>query len=145
MRTTKRSVVSVIAVAGIIASGFTAGTAVAASPQHGPAAAGTQDVAPLAVVNLGLSTAQAKRVQLYLRDFYGYKGAIDGQLGTASWKAMQRNLRNFGYTGAIDGVVGGGTVKALQRLLRSYGYDGAQDGVVGPQTIAAFKTYANTR
>ncbi|PJE96540.1 hypothetical protein CUT44_18845 [Streptomyces carminius] len=147
MRATKRTFVSAVAVAGIAATTLTtAGTSFAASaPDTRPAAVTAEAAAPLAVVNLGLTITQAKNLQAYLRDFYGYTGAIDGQLGTNSWKAMQRSLRNFGYTGAIDGVVGGGTVKALQRLLRSYGYDGPLDGIIGPETKAAFRGYAISR
>ncbi|WP_194926324.1 peptidoglycan-binding domain-containing protein [Catenulispora pinisilvae] len=100
---------------------------------------------PLAVANLGLNTAQAQSVQRWLHTYWGYNGAIDGQLGTNSWEAFQRCLKKYwGYTGAIDGIVGGGTVSALQRLLAAgWGYRGAIDGIVGPGTEAAFKNFAN--
>ncbi|WP_030737144.1 peptidoglycan-binding domain-containing protein [Streptomyces sp. NRRL F-2890] len=118
----------------------TAGTAVAAPSEKQTVA--TAEVAPLAVVNLGLTINQAKNVQSYLKVYYGYTGAVDGQLGTQSWKAMQRMLRSYGYSGAIDGIVGGGTIQSLQRLLRTAGYDGPIDGLAGPGTQAAFKTWA---
>ncbi|AGP51663.1 hypothetical protein M271_00110 [Streptomyces rapamycinicus NRRL 5491] len=100
-------------------------------------------VTPLAVNNLGLNTTEAKNIQCWLRG-YGYTGAIDGQLGTNSWKAFQRNLQaNYDYTGAIDGVVGTGTKKALQRLLKeAWGYTGAIDGIFGSGSQAAFKRMA---
>ncbi|GAB3120441.1 hypothetical protein GCM10027160_36560 [Streptomyces calidiresistens] len=122
----------------------TAGSAVA--PPR-PTARPADSVVPVAVVNLGPTTDEARKLQSYLRTFYFHDstGSIDGQSGTNSWKAMQRSLGNFGYTGAIDGVVGGGTISALQRLLRSYGCDGRIDGIAGPATRAAFKMYATTR
>jgi lysozyme family protein len=102
-------------------------------------------VTPDAVVNLGLDTAQAKAVQIWLNEFWGYNDGFDGQLGPQSWMAMQRFLRaDFGYTGGIDGVVGSGTVSALQRFLKKdWGYTGGIDGEAGPLTQAAFKRFAN--
>ncbi|MEU3147594.1 MULTISPECIES: peptidoglycan-binding protein [unclassified Streptomyces] len=143
MRTMQKRLIGIITATGIAATCLaTAGTSFAASaPETKPTAVGAEAVAPLAVVNLGLTTSEAKNVQSFLRAYYSYTGAIDGQLGTQSWKAMQRMLKKYGYTGKIDGVVGGGTVQALQRLLRTYGYDGSIDGVVGPKTLAAFKTF----
>lgn len=108
--------------------------------------ASSEDVVPLAVVNLGLSTTQAKYVQCWLRANWGYTGAIDGLLGTNSWKAFQRNLKaHWGYTGPIDGIVGSGTIKALQRLLKygGWGYTGPIDGIAGSGTQAAFKRFAD--
>ena len=96
-----------------------------------------------AIVNLGLTAAEAKNVQLSLRDC-GYQGAIDGLLGPQSWKAMQTCLRSYGYKGAIDGIVGPGTVSALQRLLKADGfYNGAIDGIAGPKTKAGFKKFSH--
>lgn len=120
---------------------------VVAPPTSVSAQPASPEVGPLATVNLGLSTQQAKNVQCWLRDFWDYNGAIDGQLGTNSWKAFQRNLKTFwGYTGPIDGVVGGGTVSALQRLLKAFwGYTGNIDGQAGPLTQAAFKRFANAQ
>jgi hypothetical protein len=112
----------------MVASARTKSAGFAASAPTSKPAASSEAVVPLAVVNLGLSTAQARNVQCWLKANWGYTGALDGQLGTNSWKAFQRNLRTYwGYTGAIDGIVGSGTVKALQRLLKdSWGYTGAR-------------------
>ena len=119
------------------------GAGVAESAPSATPAAGSE-AGPLAVNNLGLDTTRAKKVQCWLRDFWGYTGPIDGLLGTASWKAFQRNLRAFwGYTGSIDGDVGEGTIKALQRLLRNWGYTGDIDGIAGSGTQAAFKNFAD--
>ncbi len=107
--------------------------------------ASSEAVAPFAVNNLGLSVAQAKKLQRALKG-WGYNGAIDGQLGTGSWQAMQRYLKKYwSYDGAIDGIVGSGTVKALQRWLKSnWGYSGAIDGVAGAGTKAALKRYVDS-
>ncbi|MGW0839032.1 peptidoglycan-binding protein [Streptomyces sp. NPDC002787] len=138
-----RSLVSVTAVVGIAAGSLAgAGAGFAASAPAAKPAVNSEAVAPLAVVNLGLSTAQAQDVQRWLARYWGYTGAIDGLLGTHSWMAFQRNLRNWGYTGEIDGVVGGGTISALQRLLRHWGYTGPIDGIAGEGTQAAFKAFA---
>ncbi|MGW0962153.1 peptidoglycan-binding domain-containing protein [Streptomyces gelaticus] len=133
------------ALAGITAGSLAAsGTAVAATPERhqtlvsGPASA-------TKVVNLGLSTTQAKKVQNWLADLHGYTGPIDGALGTGSWQAMQRYLRQYSYTGAIDGIVGTGTIKALQRFLKDFGcYSGATDGIAGAGTKAAFADMADS-
>jgi lysozyme family protein len=140
-----------ILASAILALGVTGGAIATAAPGFAaPAPVGASSpastVTPLAVVNLGLSTQQAKDVQCWLRDFWQYTDSIDGQLGPNSWKAFQRNLKEFwGYTGAIDGVVGGGTVSALQRLLKNggWGYTGPIDGKAGSGTQAAFKNFAN--
>ncbi|MEV4970264.1 hypothetical protein [Streptomyces scopuliridis] len=93
----------------------------------------TEHVA-LAVNNLGLSTTKARYVQCRLQDHYDYNGALDGRLGSGSWKAMQRDLKaHWGYKGAIDGIVGSGTVKGLQRSMKKHqGYSGKIDGIAGP-------------
>ncbi|MGW6056775.1 peptidoglycan-binding domain-containing protein [Streptomyces sp. NPDC055189] len=134
----------VAAIAG--ASLATAGTGFAASSAEAPKAAtmSSSGITTQAVVNLGLDRRQAKAVQEWLAGHHGYKGAIDGYLGTASWKAFQRHLREHGYTGDIDGVVGSGTIKALQRKLRhdNWNYNGRIDGVAGAGTKAAFKRFA---
>ncbi|MEV2192690.1 peptidoglycan-binding domain-containing protein [Streptomyces phaeochromogenes] len=145
MRALTRTLVSVTTAVGIATGSLAAaGTTVAAPVQDTKAVAGVEDVAPLAVNNLGLSSAEAKNVQDWLKKYWGYAGAIDGLLGTNSWKAYQRCLKEYyGYSGAIDGVVGSGTVSALQRMLkRVAGYDGAIDGIAGPKTKAAFKWWA---
>ncbi|MFB7758834.1 peptidoglycan-binding domain-containing protein [Streptomyces xiamenensis] len=140
-----KPLVALVAVAGIGAGSLvTAGTAVAA-PSGKQQVVAAESVAPLAVVNLGLTSAEAQKLQRWLKTYFGYTGAIDGQLGTESWKAMQRFLRqSSGYTDAIDGIVGPNTVKALQRWLKSaWGYTGAIDGIAGSGTQAAFKRFAN--
>ncbi|MFH8469115.1 peptidoglycan-binding protein [Streptomyces sp. NPDC017991] len=145
MRVLARTLVSVTAALGIAAGGLaTAGAGFAASAPTVKSAAISQEAAPLAVVNLGLNTTEAGYVQCWLKDFWSYTGAIDGQLGTNSWKAMQRNLKaHWGYTGAIDGIVGSGTVSGLQRSLKAHqGYTGPIDGIAGSGTQAAFKRFA---
>ncbi|GAA4066170.1 peptidoglycan-binding protein [Streptomyces shaanxiensis] len=138
-----RTLVSVSAVVGLAAGSLaTAGTAFAAQDAK-PAV--SSEVSVLAVNNLGLTAAEAKKVQDWLKQYWGYTGAIDGQLGTNSWKAFQRCLKQYwGYTGEIDGIVGPNTIKALQRLLKAHwGYTGAIDGIAGSGTKAAFKRFAN--
>ncbi|GGX85939.1 peptidoglycan-binding domain-containing protein [Streptomyces minutiscleroticus] len=145
-----RAVIGLVATAGIAAGGLAAASpgyaATAPAPQPAvnaqPAA---RPAAVLATENFGLTSAEAKNVQRFLADYWGYTGAIDGQLGTNSWKAFQRCLAQYwGYTGAIDGDPGPNTIKALQRLLKdSYGYTGAIDGIAGSGTRAAFKRFAN--
>ncbi|MET9831228.1 peptidoglycan-binding domain-containing protein [Streptomyces sp. NPDC006385] len=140
-----RTLVSAVTVVGIAAGSLaTAGTGFAASEPVTKPAASSGEISTLATNNLGLTQAQAKRVQLFLKKHWGYTGAIDGQLGSGSWKAFQKCLKRYhGYTGAIDGQPGTNTVKALQRLLkRGYGYGGAIDGIAGPGTKAAFKKFA---
>ncbi|MET9994241.1 peptidoglycan-binding domain-containing protein [Streptomyces mutabilis] len=145
MQAMVRTLVTVTTIAAIAAGSLAAaGIGVAATPEKKPAAS-AEAFAPLAVVNLGLTTSEAKSLQAKFLRARGYTGAIDGQLGTSSWKAMQRLLKeNWGYTGAIDGIVGTGTVKALQRYLKAwYRYTGAIDGIAGPDTKAAFRRMAN--
>ncbi|MBQ0902031.1 hypothetical protein [Micromonospora sp. U21] len=122
--------------------------AVAAS---GVAMVGFAGPASAAVVNLGLDKQGAKRIQRWILTMYGYNGAIDGVLGTNSWKAMQRYLANWPdqpspYRGAIDGIVGPGTIVSLQANLKKFnGYTGVIDGIAGAGTKAAFrrKAYSN--
>ncbi len=144
-----RTLVSATAIAGITAGSLAGASASLAAPAPATkSAASSQAVAPFAVNNLGLNTSEAQKVQRLLKrdPVCGYTGAIDGQLGTESWKAIQRCLKGkgWGYTGPIDGIVGSGTVKALQRMLKDYGYTGAIDGIVGAGTKAAFKKFANS-
>ncbi|GAB2951715.1 MULTISPECIES: peptidoglycan-binding protein [Streptomyces] len=141
-----RTFVGLTAVVGIAAGTLAGASTGFAASESAPGQAVTADAGVLAVVNLGLSTNQAKGVQRWLRAEWGYTDSIDGELGTNSWKAFQRHLKAYhGYGGAIDGVVGSGTVSALQRFLKNngWGYTGAIDGQAGPQTQAAFKTFAN--
>ncbi|MEV3871772.1 peptidoglycan-binding domain-containing protein [Streptomyces sp. NPDC049906] len=144
--TLTRALVSTTALAGLLVGSLAGATVSTAAPAPSTPAAAEAEFAPLAVVNLGLSTAQARYVQCYLKQNWSYTGAFDGQLGTNSWKAMQRRLASgYGYTDTIDGIVGPNTVKALQRRLAAgYGYNGAIDGIAGSGTQAAFRTYANS-
>ncbi|MFF3736024.1 peptidoglycan-binding protein [Streptomyces sp. NPDC002566] len=145
MRLLTRTIVTLTAAAGLAAGSLTGASAgfAATAPAAHPAAT-SRTAVPFATVNLGLNATQAGYVQCWLKANWGYTGRIDGELGTNSWKAFQRNLRtHWGYTGAIDGEVGGGTVSALQRLLRNWGYTGAIDGIAGSGTQAAFKQFAD--
>ncbi|MFE6288091.1 peptidoglycan-binding protein [Streptomyces sp. NPDC057877] len=144
MRTLTKALVSATAAVGIATGGLaTTGTAVAA-PAPTQQQTATSEVGTLAVVNLGLSTRQAKNVQCWLKH-WDYRGEIDGLLGTNSWKAFQNYLEVArGYNGEIDGIVGPQTIQALQRLLASaWGYEGRIDGIAGEQTKDAFKRFAN--
>ncbi len=136
------SAATVVAIAG--GSLMTTGAGFAAAAPAAQPAVSSEAVGILATQNFGLNTAQAQNVQYWLADHWGYTGAIDGLLGTNSWKAFQRGLTvHWGYTGPIDGIPGSGTVKALQRLLAAhYGYTGAIDGIAGDGTRAAFKRFA---
>ncbi|MEU9352354.1 peptidoglycan-binding domain-containing protein [Streptomyces griseoloalbus] len=145
MRAITKALVGVTTAVGIAAGGVvTAGTATAA-PAPAQEHVVSADVAPLAVVNLGLTREEARKVQRWLATHWNYNGAIDGYLGTGSWKAFQRCLAKYwDYNDEIDGIVGPNTIKALQRLLRANGYySGAIDGIAGDGTRAAFKVWAN--
>ncbi|MGW1563752.1 peptidoglycan-binding domain-containing protein [Streptomyces sp. NPDC002144] len=121
-------------------------TATAAPAQQTTA----QTITIKAVNNLGLNTTEAKSVQCYVRDAVPVgafdPGAIDGQLGTKSWKAWQLFLNDRGFNaGTVDGVVGPNTISGLRRFLVAVGYDtGGIDGVAGPKTKAAWKAFANS-
>ncbi|MFG2790629.1 peptidoglycan-binding protein [Streptomyces sp. NPDC048419] len=138
-----RTLVSAAAVIGLAAGGLaTAGTSFAAPAQT----AQTGSVSILATHNFGLSSQQAKNVQCFMRGApASYTGSIDGQLGTNSWKAMQRHLKAYwNYTDSIDGDPGPNTIKALQRMLAfGWNYTDKIDGDAGPNTQAAFKRFAN--
>lgn len=138
-----RTLVGITAVAGLAAGSLaTAGTSFAA-PVSQPAVS-VQAATLASYENFGLTTAEAKNVQNFLAEYWGYTDGIDGQLGPNSWKAFQRCLKTYwGYTGAIDGDPGTNTIKALQRLLKAdYGYTGDIDGIAGSGTRAAFKRFA---
>ncbi|KUL22497.1 peptidoglycan-binding domain-containing protein [Streptomyces regalis] len=147
MRALTRTVVSVTAAVGIAAGSLAgAGTAFADTAQTTKPAVSAQDISVLAVNNLGLSSQQAKNTQCFLRTAPArYTGAIDGLLGTESWKAMQRWLKEYWrYRDSIDGIVGRNTIMALQRMLaHGWDYNGAIDGIAGSGTKAAFKRFAN--
>ncbi|GFH81531.1 MULTISPECIES: peptidoglycan-binding domain-containing protein [Streptomyces diastaticus group] len=140
----KHSFVSGVALFGVAAGALVgaSGVAVAAPPVSTVTAT---EVAPQSVENLGLTVRQAKAVQHRHREFGYDPGAIDGYLGTSSWKAIQQAFRDQGvYTGPIDGIVGPETIKALQRSSKSHwGYTGAIDGIAGEGTRAAWARYAD--
>ncbi|MEU7291958.1 peptidoglycan-binding domain-containing protein [Streptomyces exfoliatus] len=142
-----RALVTATALAGLAAGTLaTAGTSVAAAPQAPQQGISTEAFGTLATENFGLSLTQAKYVQGWLADHWGYpRDEIDGYLGTNSWKAYQLCLRKYwGYTGNIDGDPGPNTIRALQRQLKATaGYTGAIDGIAGPATREAFKRFAN--
>jgi hypothetical protein len=57
-----------------------------------------------------------KLLQGYLKQYWGYAGAIDGKPGTGTWTATQKWLAaHWLYKGAIDGVPGPQTYAALKR------------------------------
>ncbi|MGW7260199.1 peptidoglycan-binding domain-containing protein [Streptomyces sp. NPDC054834] len=141
-----RTLVGATAAVGIAAGSLAgAATSFAASAPASEPTVSSRAVVPPAVVNLGLSTKQAKGLQCWLWDNdWGYTGPIDGLLGTESWKALQRYLNYFDlYHGHIDGIVGNATVEGLQILLRGYGYTGPIDGIAGSGTEAAFGRFAD--
>lgn len=76
--------------------------------------------------------------QLANRGLYG--GALDGDIGPISTRAIQQELANAGYyTGDIDGIAGPLTCGALQAYARDRGgYDGPQDKILGPRSWAGF-------
>ncbi|MFD9902885.1 peptidoglycan-binding protein [Streptomyces sp. NPDC059063] len=135
-----KTLVSAAAIVGIVAGSLAGATVSSAgSPPAATHAASAQDVSILAVNNLGLNTARAKNWQCWLRDTGYNPGAIDGQLGTNSWKAAQRKFNDLGLgAGTVDGIVGPNTIRALQRYLNIFGYGLDVDGAAGPKTRAAF-------
>ncbi|MFJ8634749.1 peptidoglycan-binding protein [Streptomyces sp. NPDC093568] len=147
MRALTKTLVSLTAAVGIAAGSLAgAGAAFADSAQGTKPSVSAEAAVPLAVNNLGLSSQQAKNTQCFLRTApASYTGAIDGLLGTNSWKAMQRWLREYwDYNDSIDGIVGPNTIKALQRMLKhAWGYTGAIDGIAGSGTKGAFQRFAN--
>ncbi|GAQ59336.1 peptidoglycan-binding domain-containing protein [Streptomyces acidiscabies] len=139
-----KALVSAAAVVGLAAGGLATAAPSFAAPAAQERVVGAEAASTHAVVNFGLSRAQAKNVQRWLAEFWGYDDAVDGLLGAKSWKAYQRCLQNWGYTGPIDGIVGDGTIRALQTQLQSTsGYAGPVDGYVGPLTRAAFARFAD--
>lgn len=144
MRALTKALVSATTAVGIAAGGLaTSGTAMAA-PAPAQQQTASAEVGTLAVVNLGLNTAQAKDWQCWLRAMGYAPGVIDGQLGTKSWKAAQTFWTPLGfYDDSIDGIVGPNTVKALQQYLnsRGRGYGLALTGIAGERTKEAFADY----
>jgi hypothetical protein len=128
---------------GVVAG---AGVGLAASQQAWKPTTSSDAVVPLAVVNLGLSTKQARGVQCWAHNNdWGYNGPYDGLLGTNSWMALQRYLAfNRYYAGLIDGIIGSGTVTGFQQLWKDWHlYSGPIDGIAGSGTEAAFSKWAD--
>ncbi|KOV53519.1 hypothetical protein ADL00_34250 [Streptomyces sp. AS58] len=141
MRALTKAFVSVTAAVGITAGALaTAGTAMAAPAPAQQQVITAEAVAPLAVVNLGLSTTRAQRWQCLLEEIGYDPGTIDGRLGTKSWKAAQEWFNDLGLgAGTEDGVVGPKTITALQKFLNRYASAGLEvDGIAGPRTQDAF-------
>lgn len=145
-RTLTKAVLGTLTAAALSIGTLAGATTAAAAPaQKVP----TQTAAILAVNNLGLTTWEAQSVQCYVRDAAPVgkynPGAIDGQLGTNSWKAWQLFLNDRGYNaGTVDGDVGPNTIRGLQRFLVYLGYDtGGIDGDAGPKTRAAWKAFSH--
>lgn len=60
-------------------------------------------------------------------------------MGVNSWKGLQRHLAaNFQYYGPIDGQPGTNTYKAMQRNAAQVGYAGPIDGQMGPNSWMYF-------
>ncbi|MFF3489633.1 peptidoglycan-binding domain-containing protein [Streptomyces sp. NPDC002701] len=146
MRVLAKAFVGATTAVGIAVGGLAAGgTAVAAPVPLQQQVVSAHAVAPLAVNNLGLDTARAKNWQCWLRLVGFDPGAIDGQLGTSSWKAAQLHFNRLGYNaGAVDGIVGASTIRALQAYLNSYGSNLVVDGVAGSATRTAFWNFNAT-
>lgn len=89
MRALTKALVSVTTAVGIAVGGLATGGTAMAAPAPAQQQTATSEVGTLAVVNLGLTTAQAKDWQCWLRAMGYAPGVIDGQLGTNSWKAAQ--------------------------------------------------------
>ncbi|MFE4590091.1 peptidoglycan-binding domain-containing protein [Streptomyces laurentii] len=145
----RKKIASLAAIA-IMAGGLgltTAGTSQAAVPTRASVTSTTAAASVAATsYNLGLTTNQGKYMQCWLNQAGWGSLVVDGQLGNASWKAIQRLLaHSWGYTGAIDGVAGPNTIEALQRLLIWWDYNGRIDGIAGPATELAFSRLANSR
>lgn len=138
-----RSLITASLALGLTATGLVgAGASLAA----GSSATSAGTYRTTAVVNLGLSTNQAKGIQAMLIAYdLDHSMVVDGALGPDSWKAMQQMLKWFyGYDGALDGVPGPKTVVALQKWLKDdWGYTGPLDGVAGIGTKAAFARAGN--
>lgn len=145
-RTSMRALVSAAALVAVAAGGLATADAgyAAPAPVAAGAVAGSAVAAPQVVNNLGLSTAQAKNWQSWLKETDYYSGPIDGQLGTASWMAAQELWNHMGLkAGTVDGIVGTNTVKALQRYLNGFGYGLTVDGIAGTKTVNAFRAFCS--
>lgn len=89
-----RTLVTTTVTIGLAVGSLAGASAGWAAPAQDSQQTVTSEIAPLAVANLGLSTTQAKYVQLYLKNSrYGYTGAIDGIAGSGT-KAAFKNYAN---------------------------------------------------
>lgn len=79
-------------------------------------------------------------VQKMLADQGLYGGAIDGDPGPITWRAIQTWLNRYGlYGGAIDGIPGPLTYAGFQQYGAKNGnYSGPMDNVLGPRSWAGF-------
>ncbi|MFC9748996.1 peptidoglycan-binding domain-containing protein [Streptomyces niveus] len=145
MRALTKALVGVTTAVGIAAVGPAHAASATAAPAPVQQRTASTEVAPLAVVNLGLSKAQAKDWQCQLQVLGYNTGTPDGYLGANSWKAAQRYFNNLGLkAGTPNGVVGPNTVMALQRFLNMNLKENLEvDGIPGARTKAAFAEYAN--
>ncbi|MFE9650444.1 hypothetical protein ACFYO0_41405 [Streptomyces sp. NPDC006365] len=85
-----RSLVGVTTAVGTAAGSLAgAGAGFAASAPVAKPAVNSEAAAPLAVVNLGLSTAQAQDVRRRPARYWGYTGAIDGIAGSGAQAAFK--------------------------------------------------------
>ncbi len=140
-----RTLVSVTVLIGAAATGLaSASPGFAVTEPTARPAVSADEAGASAVVNLGLTTTQAKGIQRMLKGTSGYAGTVDGYLGTLSWKALQKHMSPWYYDDLIDGIVGPKTIAGLQEILRDKGYyHGAIDGIAGSQTKAAFAEWAD--
>jgi peptidoglycan hydrolase-like protein with peptidoglycan-binding domain len=91
MRALTKALVTVTTAVGIAVGGLaTAGTAMAAPAPAQQQTTSAEAVAPLAVVNLGLSMEQAKNLQRILKRDWRYTGEIDGIAGSGTKAAFKR-------------------------------------------------------
>ena len=71
--------------------------------------------------------------------------AVDGYLGTETWKAVQTFLDKIGYKLTVDGINGPATTKALQQALNAkLKINLAMDGIMGQATIKALQRLFGT-
>ncbi|MDO5683090.1 MAG: peptidoglycan-binding protein [Propionibacteriaceae bacterium] len=105
----------------------------------------TTEHAEAAYPRYGLTAEQWQVIQKVMRHTEGrYTGAIDGDPGPETWKAVQRWLRRFSWDpGPIDGIPGYRTWRSLQHHMRFW-YPYTPDGVFGPRTARALRNWAES-